>query len=95
MTIQRQFTAVPDIQANTKDISPWQAEFLRGIKQNVDLLAGFQGSAFQAVVRGDVTVLPVGSEGITGEFNAADHVRLATETLLLRQAVNELIANIK
>ena len=47
------------------------------------------------MVRGDVTVLPVDSEGVTGEFNAADHVRLATETLLLRQAVNELIANIK
>ena len=93
MTIARQFTAVPSIQPNA-DISPWQAEFLRATKKNMDLLAGFQGATYQAVIRGDVTVNQVGTQGVTGTFDAADYLRVATELQLVRAALNELIINI-
>lgn len=93
MTIRRHFTAVPDIESNS-GLSPWQIEYMKAMKKNVDLMSGFQGSTFQAIVRGDVTVNGVDSQGITGAFDAADHTRVATEVILLRRALNELIDNI-
>jgi hypothetical protein len=92
MTIERHFHAMPDL---PKGLNAWQAEFMKATKVNIDLLSGFNGRTHTAIVRGDVTVNGVSSQGVTGAFDAADYLRLSTEVSILRLALNELINNIK
>jgi hypothetical protein len=94
MTITRHFTAMQDVPFNQKGMTPWQVEFLRGAKQNLDLLTGANAESHMAVVRGDVTVEEVQDQGITGTFDATDHTLVARQLLLVTDALNRLISDI-
>ena len=73
MTIQRHFTGMVDIPFNS-DITPWQAEFLRATKANIDLLAGFNDPAHTAIIQGDVEVNQVEEDTSIGtNFDSTDY----------------------
>lgn len=93
MTIQRHFQAMVSIPANS-ELTTWQAEFMRGTKQNMDLLTGANGETYTAIVRGDVTVQEVSSEEIGQAFDATDYARMVTRVNLLTSALNRLISDI-
>jgi len=93
MTIVRSFTSMPDVPLNSK-LTPWQAEFMRATKTNIDLMTGANGVTHTALIRGDVQVKEVTSTEFNGDFDATDHYNLSVHVIALTKAVNALISQL-
>jgi len=76
------------------DLTPWQAEFMRATKANIDLLTGANGITHMALIRGDVTSQEVAPTGITGSFDSADYIRVASQLITVTNALNRLISEL-
>jgi len=94
MAIQRHFTGMVDIPFNS-EITPWQAEFLRATKANIDLLAGFNDPLHTAIVQGDVEVDQVEEDTSIGtNFDATDYAATVNQLKVTTRALNRLIDEI-
>lgn len=88
----KHFEAVPEIPLG---LQPWEAIFMRALKQDMDLLVGANDPNHVAILKGEVTATGVTFQGYTGAFTAQDHFLLAQEVVFLRIALNELLNNLK
>lgn len=94
MAIQRHFTGMVDIPFNT-ELTPWQAEFMRATKSNIDLLAGFNTADHTAIVKGDVEVDQVEEDTSIGSaFDSTDYLATVNQLKTTTRALNRLISEI-